>query len=602
MAFAFVRRLLGFNRNIEENGDAPPPKAAPDYVYSDFIDPKAQIRLLILLPASESHPDIIEGKLVRVDFLQDPVYEALSYEWGDKDADRELVLDGHAFRVRKNLWQALRNLRTGTERAIWVDAICVDQTNLRERNHQVAQMSQIFSRAKNVLIWLGSDDEQNSAASVAIDAIKSRKYISWRPGDLLPGQLWPTLADFLGHSYFGRLWIVQEVILAQRLQVHCESNSVEWSDFERMCDHLCGILKNHGRTLPVLQNSVAFKLRERRRLRQKGSLLPLLETCRYSLCRDPRDKIFGLLGLVDDLRVCPRTKAEELYLDADLIDREIRADYLRSPFEIYEDMVRFQNYRLFPRHFAEYCSAKALAEANTIAFSEFLIGYMSHGAASNPFHDYINHLASQQTPRKDEPIWVVGHSGCHIASVGPSAGAVLQDDSVIDTWMRKLQKYDLPSGFKFRYHHKALTEAIRGYNKGTNDSTKVTAIDSSLSSVSNFRKDSLEKIMAKDGDRTPGHDESAYPRMPENIYLYAADDGEIGLGPSTMEKGDLICRFPDCTVIAIIRLVGFDKYEIIGRALKGIGNKKGAPPPPPPFKERRFGFRLDVLTLFLLTR
>jgi hypothetical protein len=109
------------------------------------------------------------------------IYTALSYAWGPPDAGKSISIGGKPFRVRKNLWDFLneactrgtftrkttftgedwRNVFPGTyvpkgkQVQLWIDAICIDQSQVEERNHQVAMMGKIYSRAYEVLVWLG---------------------------------------------------------------------------------------------------------------------------------------------------------------------------------------------------------------------------------------------------------------------------------------------------------------------------------------------------------------------------------------------------------------------------------------------------------------
>lgn len=90
----------------------------------------------------------------------DAQYSCLSYTWGSEHAKKDILIDGRTFKCRKNLWDFLdiargkASLITG---AFWIDAICIDQLNVFERNHQVSQMGNIYSSAASVLIWLGRD-------------------------------------------------------------------------------------------------------------------------------------------------------------------------------------------------------------------------------------------------------------------------------------------------------------------------------------------------------------------------------------------------------------------------------------------------------------
>ncbi|KEY74542.1 hypothetical protein S7711_07148 [Stachybotrys chartarum IBT 7711] len=95
-----------------------------------------------------------------------PEFEALSYTWSEnkdgarKDAKSRMILNGHNFLVSSNLKLALRQLRSETEaRVLWVDAICINQSDIEERNEQVSMMRNIYSSCNHVIIWLGTVEE-----------------------------------------------------------------------------------------------------------------------------------------------------------------------------------------------------------------------------------------------------------------------------------------------------------------------------------------------------------------------------------------------------------------------------------------------------------
>lgn len=153
-----------------------------------------EIRLLKIEPGKDSDP--ISCSIEHFAFKDTPQneYFALSYEWGVENKSswpRYIFLNKSRIRVRENLCQALWHLRKkaavrgqagsrGTEvfardsssawqqgSWIWIDAICVNQSDTRERNHQVRLMAQIYRNAKEVLVWLGrlealSDSEELS--------------------------------------------------------------------------------------------------------------------------------------------------------------------------------------------------------------------------------------------------------------------------------------------------------------------------------------------------------------------------------------------------------------------------------------------------------
>ena len=83
-------------------------------------------------------------------------YEALSYTWGINKTTKQIILNGKRFMVTENLYSALQYLRFKNEdRILWIDAICIDQTQIAERNHQVRHMASIYRDADRVLFWLG---------------------------------------------------------------------------------------------------------------------------------------------------------------------------------------------------------------------------------------------------------------------------------------------------------------------------------------------------------------------------------------------------------------------------------------------------------------
>ena len=84
----------------------------------------------------------------------------LSYNWGPADPRYTIRINGLDFQVRQNLQDFLNIARAAlSERPLWVDAICIDQENIAERNHQVRLMGTIYGKAQSVIVWLGCANE-----------------------------------------------------------------------------------------------------------------------------------------------------------------------------------------------------------------------------------------------------------------------------------------------------------------------------------------------------------------------------------------------------------------------------------------------------------
>ena|SRR5438045_831816 len=118
------------------------------YQYSPFDPKERQIRLVTLEPGAWL--DRICCSIDTISFDGQPIYEALSYVWGDPENRRPIQLNDHLFEVTENLWMVLRRLRDhAIRRVLWVDAICINQTDNEEKSQQVAMMGR-YTEAANV--------------------------------------------------------------------------------------------------------------------------------------------------------------------------------------------------------------------------------------------------------------------------------------------------------------------------------------------------------------------------------------------------------------------------------------------------------------------
>jgi hypothetical protein len=78
-----------------------------------------------------------------------------------------LNVNGHENPVRRNLYSAIHHLRRRSEpRVLWIDALCIHQANVKEKNHQVSMMGNIYRGTKEVIVWLGEADGEKSKTQV----------------------------------------------------------------------------------------------------------------------------------------------------------------------------------------------------------------------------------------------------------------------------------------------------------------------------------------------------------------------------------------------------------------------------------------------------
>jgi len=211
--------------------------------YHTLNQDTAEIRLLELLPGKEASP--IHCKLATVSLQNNAIFEALSYVWGDAQVTKAITVDGGLFQVTTNLEEALRALRHRCKsRILWMDAICINQSDLGEKNVQVPLMRQIYTNAGGVVAWLGpSNPSIEMAVSYGWRYAEKRlssKTLYWMRLDLaavfsrrarmersiallqvLDGQL-----DILLRPYWKRIWTFQEYHLPRRKPIYMCRNMV----------------------------------------------------------------------------------------------------------------------------------------------------------------------------------------------------------------------------------------------------------------------------------------------------------------------------------------------------------------------------------------
>jgi len=205
------------------------------------------IRLLLLLPAARLSQRI-ECRLCHAPFTNTSQYEALSYTWGDPSITKCIVLEGAPFKVTENLKSALRHLRhSDIARTLWVDAICIDQSNIPERNVQVHRMGDIYYRTRQVIVWLGPEV---SGSNKAIEKLVELARL-WRlkEDDFYKEQLqtcygssdangpheprvWEAVRDLFNQPLWRRMWTIQEASTSAGVSFQCGSKSMDFEIFE----------------------------------------------------------------------------------------------------------------------------------------------------------------------------------------------------------------------------------------------------------------------------------------------------------------------------------------------------------------------------------
>jgi hypothetical protein len=269
-----------------------------------------------------------------VSVLEDNVpFEALSYTWGDPTPIASIQLDGSQLPLAVNLESALKCLRyTNMSRLIWIDALCIDQQNIPERQSQVLLMGKIYGACTGVMIWLGDDVPVNDSAFALMRLLSETTtrpdYAPGYPyfmdqvtasGISLENQMdWSTLDHLFWSAWFTRVWIIQELVLAKKAIVYFDSQCITWEEFHRAANCASSIkLAGWDAISPERVLNLGF-LYDQLKSSIKPDLLSLLRSTRFSLATDPHDKIYGLLGIARPTPLRPdyASAVRSLYIDA----------------------------------------------------------------------------------------------------------------------------------------------------------------------------------------------------------------------------------------------------------------------------------------------
>ena len=255
------------------------------------LDPRRrQIRLVTIDRRKRDSKDVhLHLKVHNADTVIKPSYCAVSYTWGPENGLREIYINDKKFSVRSNLFALLSQLKahpTFLRQWFWIDQICVDQSNLNERNDVVGRMSDIYSSAKEVVVWLG---ESNSDLDYVFDVFAGKMHFDYSSPGLQ--KIEKATAAFCSRDYWGRLWIVQEMLLAQKVSYWCGAKAIGQKS--------------------MAKNSKSYTIRGGGDYQLPWSLIDkacsgpqewdwkmLLLRFGSQKCADPLDRVYGLLGIV----------------------------------------------------------------------------------------------------------------------------------------------------------------------------------------------------------------------------------------------------------------------------------------------------------------
>lgn len=226
-------------------------------------------------------------------------------------------MDGHQMIITATLEAALRDLRDDTRALrVWADALCIDQSNIEERNQQVRQMGRIYSTAHHTVIYLGSLTPQ---VEKVLQATPSRSSGRWTNMDAeaLLDTVQAAENGLLNRPWFSRVWVFQELVLSRDPWVQCGGVRVRWTD-------LCDLLLSNNRERTGLK--VLKEMNFARAGRLQTDLFHLILSRRGLGATDARDMVFAHLGVASD---------------GATLGGSVTIDYKQSVERLYEDVARY---------------------------------------------------------------------------------------------------------------------------------------------------------------------------------------------------------------------------------------------------------------------
>ncbi|KAI2779902.1 heterokaryon incompatibility protein-domain-containing protein [Daldinia loculata] len=572
------------------------------FTYPPLPTGEDAIRILNLQPGDFFSPLVCF--LTPATFKSRPRYVALSYTWGEpysecvKKASKlspasrtdtrkpiNITVNGCTFDAGSNLKVAIQHLRSATvSLLLWVDAICINQEDNVEKSAQVAMMSSIYKRAITVVAWIGPKDNGDIAGSMQWKASQVQHLVSAVSSGLkavdleIRSSLGPDRKAFKRMSesaYWKRLWVVQEVCCPLRL-VFMYGSSI-WTyealrQSEAFKEEYSVLLQpGKGLTNELQEMLTLLGIREQRHT-PMTRLESLIESCVKKECSEIRDKIYGLLGLANDIRT-PSTAdqlpdqfkryAESLDLkDGDLSQllRNIRppeVDYDRPLYDIWTDVVGYI-----------YFQVRGNNAPLGLKFNNTRIGKLENSMSPTEIERYIT---------VGYPvIRAIGFLSSRVLRLGPELESLIESPQIEREWQDCYGDYYKEPDLQY------IRKAGENYMARTME-------------YDNGQLMRIHEIQHPDviawpiADSKPRTDDSRY--LAEYAKVWEESQGcrergsDIGLGPriclgtnrlialvpSVARPGDVIIRFWDCDAAIIMRPITTDLTNTAVKETLGLG-------------------------------
>ena len=310
---------------------------------------EGEIRVLVVKQSSRMQPSVIEGSLIHVSLREiveggsDVKFEAISYCWGSANKTDSVLIDGGDFRVTESAFNILLARRSiFNDRTIWIDSICINQSDLVEKTHQIQMMREIYSGARRVIAVPNHGWQTRLAAKTLIELwiLSQISWIDVNDFGLKFKAKQSAVVRLLSSDFFSRARIIQEVALGKDVEMYMGGIYMQLHQYMGITTFLCAPERMQrllqadaplqAKAVPIVRISNVFVMSAVKYALQtfadKITLdIILLTTARYFNATDPRDKVFSVLGLVTD----------------DNEEQLLKPDYSKSANQVFEDLAKY---------------------------------------------------------------------------------------------------------------------------------------------------------------------------------------------------------------------------------------------------------------------
>ncbi|KAK4060261.1 uncharacterized protein Triagg1_10811 [Trichoderma aggressivum f. europaeum] len=320
-----------------------------ELLYQQLPLDELQIRLLRI--ESNAGATQIQATLIKRNLLDikrgGPFFEALSYTWGPPTVTKDIVINGIAFPVTANLYAFLENYQeAGQGVDLWIDAICVNQSDLLEKNHQIPMMNLIYAAARALIIWLGESSSDSDLALEWINHLGSASPYDKMPN--IPNKAWQAIQSLLERPWWKRIWIVQELtagamgLKLEKASILCGHTRVSWMSVVIAAARMKAYQDDQRQAFPTITEILELdSLRDSAgnyfmKQPTSKSLFDLICRYRHFLATNRRDKIYAIWNMfarAPSTRLPTRydQSVEDVYVDfaAELLSGETGLEVLR---------------------------------------------------------------------------------------------------------------------------------------------------------------------------------------------------------------------------------------------------------------------------------